>query len=114
MGNKKRIVISFFLLSIFLLHSGNITLFPHTHVVDGQTITHSHFYVGSCDNPGHNHAATDYPLIETLSMLVAALFLAIPFIRTPQRRQIVFTPYRHFYAPTRTVACRTLRGPPAD
>lgn len=55
------------MLLIFISYISCITLFPHTHSVKGRTITHSHPYNGSPDNPGHNHTQMQFSAIAMLS-----------------------------------------------
>ncbi|MDR1338594.1 MAG: hypothetical protein LBK58_00810 [Prevotellaceae bacterium] len=58
-----------FLLTLFCSYMAGITCFVHSHVVDGQLITHSHPYRGTPDNPGHSHTGSQFLLIELLSFI---------------------------------------------
>ena len=66
---KKR-VWSVFLLARFISYTANTTLFVHAHLVNGRLITHSHFYRGLPDNPGHEHSSAQYQTIAFLSHLL--------------------------------------------
>lgn len=64
---KKRKHITFFRFFfplIFLLYFGGITLFNHTHVVNGVIIVHSHPYNGE-----HNHSDKSLETIFFLSII---------------------------------------------
>jgi hypothetical protein len=77
-GTKKSII-SICLLALFISYLASITFFVHTHSVNGQTITHSHPYRGTPDNPGHEHSAAQIQTIAQLSQLLASGVLTIAF-----------------------------------
>ena len=77
-GTKKSII-SLCLLALFISYLANITFFVHTHTVNGQTVTHSHPYQGTPDNPGHEHSAAQIQTIAQLSLLLASGVLTITF-----------------------------------
>lgn len=63
-GKVLRIV----LLIIFCLYTCSITFFTHSHIVNGVTIVHSHFYLSDDDgNPAHEHSGAEIQLIQQLS-----------------------------------------------
>lgn len=84
MGGVRKLLKDIFavlLLGLFLWHLCSITLFTHTHIVDGVVICHSHPYTGSPDNPGHSHSHAQIVTIAHLSLLlmlaaVFAIFIA--------------------------------------
>lgn len=47
-----RIILSVFMLVLFLSYQASTTLFTHTHIIDGRVITHSHPY----DSQAHSHS----------------------------------------------------------
>lgn len=47
-----RIILSVFMLALFLSYQASTTLFTHTHIIDGRVITHSHPY----DSQAHSHS----------------------------------------------------------
>ena len=49
-------IMKYFLLILFLGYFGSITLFSHTHIVDGVSITHSHPYNPFSNEDPSNHA----------------------------------------------------------
>lgn len=56
------------LLMIFSLYTCSTTFFTHSHIVEGLTIIHSHFYDKSDDGkPTHAHTAVELQLIQILS-----------------------------------------------
>ena len=64
----------YFLLILFCGYFGFITFFPHTHIVDGVTIVHSHPYKShSGDVPvNHNHSKDGFLLIHFISHFIAS------------------------------------------
>ncbi len=68
-------VSGFFLLIIFCGYFGSITLFPHTHIVDGIQIVHSHPYKSHSDETpvNHDHSTQDYLLIRFISNLCVTI-----------------------------------------
>lgn len=68
----------YFFLCLFLEYYLSITLFTHTHIVDGVTIVHSHPYKsGDSKNPvNHHHTTNGFILIHFLSnILITVAFL---------------------------------------
>ena len=63
-------VLSGWLLILFLGYFAGVTLFPHTHVVDGVRITHSHPFSQAPDTGKHTHTTAEFHLIAQLSLLV--------------------------------------------
>ncbi len=65
----------FFLLILFLGYYGSITLFTHTHIINGITIVHSHpFNSGTKENPiKHQHTENGFLLIQFLSHFLASI-----------------------------------------
>lgn len=52
----------------FLIYFGNITLFTHSHIMNGVTIVHSHpFKKDNADQPAHQHTPAQFQLIHQLS-----------------------------------------------
>lgn len=63
--SKKHIrFLSFFFLTIFLFYCGGITLFSHSHVVNGSVVVHSHLYKGN-----HAHTVKTFQTIFYLSVI---------------------------------------------
>ncbi|MDR0560293.1 MAG: hypothetical protein LBG92_08975 [Prevotellaceae bacterium] len=87
-GIKKQ-VLSMFLMAIFTAYTINITFFVHTHIVNGQTITHSHFYCGTPDNPEHGHSSAQFQTIKLLSYLLASSIMAIFFACFLQEKKFI-------------------------
>jgi hypothetical protein len=76
----------YFLLILFLGYFGSITFFPHTHIVDGVTIVHSHPYKSQPGNVpvNHNHSKNGFLLIQFISNFIAIapiLFIGVVIIR---------------------------------
>ena len=60
---KTRSYSAFFLLLVFLCYYSSIRFFSHVHIVNGNSIVHSHFG-GSAE---HNHSDSEYTVIDILS-----------------------------------------------
>ena len=60
------------LLSLFIFYYVSITFFTHSHVINGVTIVHSHYYQtensGKSSLPNHNHNESQISLISALSL----------------------------------------------
>ena len=80
-------IMRYFLLLLFLGYYGSITLFNHTHIVNGVAIVHSHPY-----NPfsgkkpiNHHHSTNEFIFIHFLSHFVTtflAFFIALNVVRS--------------------------------
>lgn len=62
---------AFLLLLIFVEYVAGITLFMHSHIVNGDVIYHSHYYSGSAEAPNHTHSAQQLKVISALMLYVA-------------------------------------------
>lgn len=62
---------------LFIGYYGSITLFPHSHIVDGVTIVHSHPYKTDKSSVPFKlpHTGKEIMLIQTLSGFVTAAFV---------------------------------------
>lgn len=67
------------LLILFAGYWSSVTLFPHTHHIDGGVYVHSHPYSGPSNNPSHSHTAQQFQLIAHLSLLVLAAATLVAF-----------------------------------
>ena len=84
-GSKRIAGILF--LTIFSFYYVSVTFFPHTHVVDGVTIVHSHPFRSLPDKTPahHDHSETAFILIHFLSTILIASTIVnagILFIRS--------------------------------
>jgi hypothetical protein len=89
--NKK--LLEYFLLILFIGYIGSITLFTHTHIVDGITVVHSHPYKSHSGNIpiNHNHSKNGFILIQFISNFIAItplLYLVIAVIRKTLNNQL--------------------------
>ncbi len=111
----RRIYVSF-LMVLFLGYYVSITLFYHTHIVQGDTIVHSHPY--KTDNkglPSHSHSEKGYIIIHFLSCFSVFIFLFFFNFKTitPIVYKIIFRTSRI----TGNSSCNlvySLRAPPLD
>jgi len=80
-------LLSGYILTIILFgYISTITFFPHTHIVDGVTIVHSHPYKSNTgDVPvNHNHSRNGFHLIQFTSCFIATVsvfFVAAEVLR---------------------------------
>jgi hypothetical protein len=110
--NKKWLVAGF-LLALFCGYMISITCFSHSHVVNGQLVTHSHPYKGTPDNPGHSHTSTQFISIALLSyfLTLSASFAGLVHILSGKiiTREI----FRTFSGEQLQIRPYSLRAPPA-
>jgi hypothetical protein len=72
----------YFFLLLFLGFFVSMNFFNHVHLVDGNTIVHSHPYKKSpAGTPMHNHSPEGYLLIHFLSEVAAVSIAALIIIR---------------------------------
>ncbi len=102
---------------LFIGHYSNITLFYHTHTVDGVTYCHSHFYwLSKTSNPVQLplHTKEQLKLIQDVNNITWNSDIEIPTIEKP-----FFTFIQEIFTPTATpnslgaVLFSSLRAPPA-
>jgi hypothetical protein len=68
MKNKIKKIISLFLLTLFVGYYGSVTLFFHTHVINGVTIVHSHIHAEKHhDTQNGGHTQQSITLIAQIS-----------------------------------------------
>lgn len=113
-----RKLLSFGLLSVFLAYYASITLFSHSHIINGVTIVHSHPYSKSTDSKpfSHQHSEKGVALIQFLShfsSLSVASLLSLGILLTllyqilvPARAEDPLIPPVH--------CIRSLRAPPVS
>lgn len=82
---KARRVLSGWLLILFIGYFASATLFPHTHIIDGVRITHSHPFSQAPDTGKHTHTTADFQLIAHLSMFVMLAATFAWFLRQVAR-----------------------------
>lgn len=76
---KKHIGIRIFFLALFLSYFTDITFFTHSHIINGVTIVHSHFFceTSSASKPeqpqSHSHSANALTLISHVTSWTAVL-----------------------------------------
>ncbi|MDD3495746.1 MAG: hypothetical protein PHU11_07675, partial [Dysgonamonadaceae bacterium] len=58
MKQRFKEISAYLLLALFASYYVSTSFFLHTHVVDGKTVVHSHFYFPSTENkaPSHQHS----------------------------------------------------------
>lgn len=67
--------LSLFLISLFLSYQVALTLFTHSHTINGTRIAHSHFYAGKTTDgtPVHQHSANEITIIAFVSSFTTTL-----------------------------------------
>ena len=101
-----------FLPVLFISYMAGITLFTHSHVVNGVTIVHSHPF--KKDSP-HSHTTVEFQLIHLLNHVVTTgagiFFLSLQFIAC-LLYTLSWRPDRAGYCSS-VVGVVSLRAPPA-
>ena len=97
------------LMLIFCSYSAGISLFSHTHIINGASVVHSHLGGGS----NHEHTESQYTVIEILSHFqseyaVSFHSVGVPFILLSES----CTAYDAPSYMNEVHAVQTLRGPP--
>ncbi len=105
------------LVLLFLGYYGGITLFPHSHVINGITIIHSHPYKSDKGNnsPTSPHTGKELLVIQLLSELIATAFIlcfASLIIRS-SLQEIQVIPIRSGYSRPGGNRVDSLRAPPS-
>jgi hypothetical protein len=77
-------ILKFALLLLFVVYYGSITLFMHSHTVNGITISHSHPYKPFSDqnDESHSHTPEGFLVIQLLSgfmAITAFLYIVLAF-----------------------------------
>ena len=67
------------LLTLFVVYFTGTTFFPHTHIINGITVVHSHPYSAT---EHHTHSASSVQLIQLLSSLIFSVSLAVFLAKT--------------------------------
>ncbi len=111
--NRCKRWIAFMLLWLFVGYVGSISLFPHRHIIDGQTIYHSHFYAGSADSPNHSHTSQQCNAITALSFYIALTATMAAMAGAMLRNEREVESYSLQGISQRVQECLLLRAPPA-
>ncbi|MDR2120980.1 MAG: hypothetical protein LBP64_08955 [Tannerella sp.] len=101
-----------FLLALFCSYTASVTCFAHSHVVNGERVTHSHPYRTVPDSAGHSHTAAQFISIALLShfMALSAVFAAPACVFSGKFAILRFS-HTFFVEPTRILSY-ALRAPP--
>jgi len=104
-------------LSLFLAYLAGTSCFLHTHIVNGVTIVHSHFYNSPSEDTGernsHQHSTSELTLIATLSHIESdppSTLIAPPDILPDQ--MTIPVPGGTDYSFAGCFLSYSLRGPP--
>jgi hypothetical protein len=112
MHNKKYLLASF-LLVIFCGYMVSITCFTHTHIINGQLVSHSHPYKGSPSNPEHNHTATQLISIALLSYFVTLSVMFVGLLHILSSKIIIRKIFQTFFDKQLQIRSYALRAPPS-
>ena len=83
--DKIKKIISIFLLIVFVGYYGNVTLFSHTHIINGVTIVHSHIHKNSHhDTQSGGHTEHNITLIAQISHIDYVDFSCNCALNSPQ------------------------------
>ena len=109
----KKEIFSGLLLLLFLWYLGGISLFQHSHIIDGQIIVHSHPYTGTADHPGHTHTPTQLLSIAQMPQMLAPDAGVPPLPAVFYFFAAVCLVFLNLHPPRTGAFHYTLRGPPA-
>lgn len=76
------------LLFLFIGYYSSVTLFYHSHIVNGQIIIHSHFFKSNTKTPltHHSHPVSAYNLINELNKISCEELI----VTSPYEQQYIF------------------------
>ena len=101
--------IASFLLTLFCCYLCGISMFSHTHIVNGTSIVHSHFG----GNGEHQHSESQYAVIDILSNFQSETVVNYAAVNTPFfHTSEIFTEYNAPSKPCLVHPVLSLRGPP--
>ena len=115
--------LSIVLLFLFVEYVASVTMFMHSHIIDGDVVCHSHFYMGSAEAtahshpyageaPGHTHSSQQAKVLSQLTFYVALAATAAMAVAKPIRRLISTLVETCYETLLRSVAHSSLRAPP--
>ncbi len=104
--------IAWLLLAAVLWYHCSISLFYHTHTIDGIVVTHSHPYTGTPDTPRHAHSATQFLTIAALAAFVATVAALVFVAAALQPRIAILRDRQVLRRQPALLHSHTLRGPP--
>ncbi|MDD4819660.1 MAG: hypothetical protein PHD21_02365 [Flavobacteriales bacterium] len=120
MNQRKNIVsliTSYAFLGIFLMYMTGTSFFSHSHVINGCTIVHSHFYKDSVDKNGHpvqhQHTKSELTLIFHISSFDKVASSVDVIIPEMMENVFVHTQYAYHSLHTQQIHYHILgRSPP--
>lgn len=115
--SKKNIGIRIFFLALFLSYFADITFFTHTHIINGVTIVHSHYFHGSSAKQkegaaGHQHS------VQALTWIAQANDWNVILYSVPEvpdnilHSYFFYFPHSPFIVSLAVLRSAYLRGPP--
>ncbi|HIX26584.1 MAG TPA: hypothetical protein H9859_02950 [Candidatus Barnesiella excrementigallinarum] len=113
MNRLLRPIAKYFLPILFITYMGCISLFTHTHVVNGVTIVHSHPYKSGAE---HEHTTAEFQLIHILSNVTTvepsmwAFFAVVLFAYSCR----LYNPHSAFRRTVEEWGAHGLRAPPVS
>ncbi len=102
------------MLVLFVAYYANITFFPHTHIINGQKIVHSHvLWAGHTTTADGGHSTSTITLIKQLSNYVslAAVIYAINLTPFPLPENLPLPP-QNWQASSGHISALLPRAPP--
>jgi hypothetical protein len=112
MIHNKKYLLASFLLVVFCSYMVSITCFTHTHVINGQLVTHSHPYKGTPSNPEHSHTTTQLISIALLSYFVTLSATFVRFLHILSGKIIIRKIFQPFFDKQLQIRFYALRAPP--
>lgn len=103
---------SVLLLLLFIEYVASVTMFTHSHIIDGDVVFHSHLYADSAEAPSHSHSTQQFKVIAQLSLYIA-LAATISFAVEDPICRLLRTIISSYYATLQRCDLHfSLRAPP--
>ncbi len=119
LNNRYKIVLKYFLTLLFIAYYFSITLFYHSHVINGKEVVHSHFYWNAKDTSGkpvkHNHSQSELVTINIITHFVTTVYAGYLFL--PVQRFLLnsfLIPLSESIHNLTSLVGYQLRGPPSS
>jgi hypothetical protein len=114
MIHNKKCFLADLLLVVFCSYMISISCFTHSHIVNGQLLTHSHPYKGTSANPEHSHTTAQFVSIALLSHFVTLSATFVGLLHILSVKIIIRKISRTFFDKQLQIRPYALRAPPCN
>ncbi len=117
-SSKVKLILKFILTLLFMGYYISITMFYHSHVINGEEIVHSHFYIATnntSDDPvKHTHSQYELFTLQIISQFVTTVVTVGIFLRMTRFLMNEFLiPLSESIPEITPLFSYSLRGPPS-